>query len=175
MADYKHLLRNLSDMVYEGLVKIGYSDAPVRIYYQEGALRQLLDLEQEAEIGPHLKAFKTFAKENLGELRITRNKDRFEFQVLSKGVRYIYENNSRRLFLRELIDAMNRPDCTFEEILKVFYKESDRILVQHADSGEFQYIVRFEDKEIDEFLYCFTFDEMGHYYHRLTEYDFLAL
>lgn len=176
MADYEKLERNISDTIYEGIMKIGFAEnEPMKIYYDLGLLCQLLDCEEDADLKVLFPEFKKEVEPRLGTLIIKRIKGRFEFTVLGEGVRYIYENNSRRHFLKELIQALEKKDCTMEQILPIFRKESEDLTILEEDQGEFQYVVYFNDSSIDEFKYCFTFDEMGHYYHRLLDYDYHKL
>ena len=82
------------------------------------------------------------------------------------------ESNPRRFFLRQLIDTIRGRNCTLEQIKEIFAAESQDYVCEEIDDSEFQYVVYFKDENIDEYKYCFTFDVMGSYYHRLIDYDF---
>ncbi|HIT90765.1 MAG TPA: DUF3877 family protein [Candidatus Merdenecus merdavium] len=173
--NYAHLEKNISDMIFEGLLKIGYfKEQRISIYYDKGLLSYLLGVDylEEEEYASCFKGFKEYVSSTLPDLVIKRQKERFEFSVSSEGVSYIYHNNSSRKFLKELIDVLNKKECTLEEIIHVFESVSKEIVVDHVEHPEFQYVIYFKDKDMDEFKYCISFDEMGHYYHRLIDYDF---
>jgi hypothetical protein len=173
--DYTHLEKNISDMIFEGLIKIGYVDKQrISVYYDLGLLSYLLGVEMLAfeQWRECFSGFKAFTADRLIGLEIKRQGHRFEFSVSGEGVDYIYKNNKSRKFLKELIAVLNRTDCTLEQITDVFQKVSEDIVIEKASHPEFQYVIYFKDKEIDEFKYCISFDEMGHYYHRLLDYDF---
>lgn len=176
MPNYKKLERNISDTIYEGIMKIGFAERePMKIYYDLGLLCQLLGCNEDVDLKEVLSGFKKEVEPRLGAIMIKKIKGRFEFTVCGEGVRYIYENNSRRHFLKALIRVLEEKDCTIENILQVFRDESEDITVLEEDHGEFQYVIYFNDSSIDEFKYCFTFNEMGHYYHRLLDYDYHKL
>ena len=57
-------------------------------------------------------------------------------------------------------------------VKNIFEKESADYVCEEINDSEFQYVIYFRDANIDEYKYCFTFDIMGSYYHRLIDYDF---
>ena len=85
------------------------------------------------------------------------------------------QSNPRGNFLTELIRRIRNRDCSVEEIKSIFEAESPDYICEEIDNSEFQYVIYFKDENIDEYKYCFTFDAMGSYYHRLIEYDFEKL
>ena len=80
--------------------------------------------------------------------------------------------NSDRIFLKTLIEKVRDRNCSIQDIKQVFEAESSKYCCIETEGDEFQYVVYFEDSGIDEYKYCFTFDAMGSYYHRFTDYDF---
>ncbi len=173
--DFARLKKNISDMIYEGMVKIGYQQNSVSVYYNSGLLAFLLGTEAENMTAGLWKdgiaAFKKYVEPEFGMITVKRKGDRFEFQVPEEGVRYIYEHNESREFLNKLVAVLKAETVTLEEVLTVFREVSEDLEIQEVDNSEFQYVISFKDTSIDEFKYCFTFDEMGHYYHRLVDYD----
>ena len=171
--DYKHLEKNISDMIYEGMVKLGDKGGEnVSIFYDNALLCYLLGLDKNDNAKDYFDEFKESVKNTIGEIDIKPSNGRFQFTVNSKGTKYIYDNNSKRTFLKDLIKALNERNCTLADIIDIFKKENENVIVEEIDNSEFQYVIYFADKNIDEFRYCFTFDSMGKYYHRLLEYDF---
>lgn len=170
-----HLEKNISDMIYEGMVKIGYiENQSVSVYYDPGLLCYLLHTDRltNEEMAECLEEFKQYVIPRLGSIAIKYAKGRYEFCVCKDGVKYIYENNQSRGFLPKLVEVLQNRENGLEQIIKVFREVSENIRVEEVEHSEFQYVISFEDKQIDEFRYCFTFDEMGRYYHRLLDYDF---
>jgi len=173
--DFKHLEKNISDMIFESLIKIGYiEEQRISVYYDEGLLCYLLGIKDMAKENWRicLASFKEYVSPRLSDLEIKRQGDRFEFSVSGDGVRYIYEHNHSRSFLKSLVEVLQDRNCVLEDILPIFEEVSSDVITEVIRHSEFQYVIYFVDKSIDEFKYCFTFDEMGHYYHRLLDYDF---
>lgn len=178
---FLHLERNLVAMIYEGMVKIGYHKGERQsIYYDYDLLCYLLDIEEQVvaehvDILPRLMEFCEFISAHLGKVKVTMEKGRYKITVPEEGVDTIFEENKENTFLVELIATLRKKDCDIEEIKNVFYTYSDEVVCEPSEHAEFDYVVYFKDTTIDEFKYCFTFDVMGRYYHRLTEYDFTHL
>lgn len=175
--NFTHLEKNISDMVFEGMVKIGYmKDQSVSVYYDPGLLCYLLDVREEEmdakKLEKCLENFRTIVEPHFPGIVIKYAKKRYEFCIAKEGVQYIWEHNQSREFLRKLVELLNEPSCTLEQITAVFREVSQEITIEEINHSEFQYVISFRDPSIDEFRYCFTFDEMGHYYHRLLDYDF---
>ncbi|ROR28161.1 uncharacterized protein DUF3877 [Mobilisporobacter senegalensis] len=178
---FLHLERNLEAMIYEGIVKIGYVKGEKQsIYYDYDLLVYLLNIEQEQEnikmdIMPRLREFQTFVLKNWGKIGIEIENHRYKFNLPGGTIDHIYEKNKDNLFLSDLIGALSVKDCTLDNIMSVFYKYSQDIVCEESKNPEFNYVIYFKDTNIDEFKYCFTFGEMGKYYHRLTPFDYERL
>lgn len=173
--NFTHLEKNISDMIFEGMVKIGYMEGKsVSVFYDPGLVCYLLDTGEmeETSLQNCMVEFAEFVKPHFHDLKVKFEAGRYEFAVPKEGVKYIYENNTSREFLKKLVQVLQGPACGLEEIIDVFREVSEHITVEEIQHSEFQYVITFQDKHIDEFHYCFTFDEMGHYYHRLLDYDF---
>ncbi|GFI62432.1 hypothetical protein IMSAG049_01614 [Clostridiales bacterium] len=120
--------------------------------------------------------FPEYCEKELGSVTIDKASDgRFGIKVYSDGIIKIMESNPRRFFLKELIKKIRNRDCTIDDVKKIFEKESPNYVCDEIDNSEFQYVVYFLDKDIDEYKYCFTFDSMGSYYHRVIDYDYEKL
>ena len=117
--------------------------------------------------------FKDFVADKLGKIDMEIASDRrYGLRVYSDEIDKIMKSNPRRFFLRELIDKIRDRNCTIDEIKNIFEKESADYVCEEINDSEFQYVIYFRDANIDEYKYCFTFDIMGSYYHRLIDYDF---
>lgn len=170
---YSYLLKNLSDSIFEMMLKLGEKhNSSMCIYYTPDLVAYLLGLS-EREAGLAMKGFKPFAMAELGRLDIEKASDgRIGIRVYSEGIDKIMEINPRKHFLGELIEKIRDRNCSLDEIKNIFEKESSDYTCEKIDDSEFQYVIFFNDKNIDEYKYCFTFDVMGSYYHRLIDYDF---
>ena len=170
---YSYLLKNLSDSIFEMMLKLGEKhNSSMCIYYTEDLAAFLLgtDVDKTAE---KIIAFKPYAEERLGRIDVERASDgRYGIRVYSEGIDKIMDSNPRKAFLNELIEKIRDRSCSIDEIKKILAKESSDFVCEEIDDSEFQYVVYFKDESIDEYKYCFTFDVMGSYYHRLIDYDF---
>lgn len=175
--DYKHLEKNICDTVHEGQVKLGYVKECVRIYYFLASLENLLGVKvkDEWEMAKVLQEFHKVRDPRLGELVISHEGKRFCFTIPEQGVTYIYESYKENVFLKHLMECLSDPNCQIEDIIKVFKEQSDSVICEKTEGAEFDYVLYFEDKEIDEFRYCFSIGQMGAYYHRFTEADYQSI
>lgn len=175
---FVELERNLEATIHEGTVKLGYIEGQsVGIYYNIDLLLYLLRAEhkKQEDLMKLLEEFTSNIEEQWGKIKIEKENKRYKFIVSSKGVNYIVKKNANNTFLKDLIHEMELKDCNVESILDIFRKYSKDVIVETSDNDEFEYIIYFKDRNLDPFKYCFTFDEMGRYYHRLTDYDFEQL
>ncbi|MBD9219402.1 MAG: hypothetical protein EGQ35_03630 [Clostridiales bacterium] len=168
-----YLLKNLSDSIFEMMLKLDEQhNSSMCIYYTQELAAFLLGCKKE-ELPEKLNEFKTYAEKKLGRVDVeTASDNRYGIRVYSNGIDIIMESNPRRFFLRQLIDTIRGRNCTLEQIKEIFAAESQDYVCEEIDDSEFQYVVYFKDENIDEYKYCFTFDVMGSYYHRLIDYDF---
>lgn len=175
---FSNLTSNLEAMLYESMEKIGYCKGEsIRIYYTPELLFHLLGATNltPKDIEELLKEFSEENKELWGELLCKNEHGRYKIEVSSKGVDYVYEKNKENHFLRDLIQVLREPNTTIDKVMEVFHQYSNDVICEKSKDEEFEYAVSFQDKTIDGFIYCFTFDELGQYYHRFTEFDFQKL
>jgi hypothetical protein len=178
MADttgFKDLEENIETTIYEGLLKLGYqNNESFSIYYDLDLLNYLMGaaFESNEECLIYLQEFITFVNPRFIKLRIVLERNRFRFTVPWEGIAYIYRKNENNLFLKELIQTVNSHSFTLEDILEVFHRYSEDYICEEIDNSEFQYVIYFKDSSMDKFKYCFTFDQMGGYYHRLLDFSY---
>jgi hypothetical protein len=175
---FRHLQSNIESMIYESLVKLGSSKGEqMSIYYDIELLLYLLnrDSNEKKDIVSILKAFQDFAKQNFLDVCIEMEKGRYKFTLNSDAVGYIYNKHKDNTFLKELIRTLANKDVTIEDILEVFKQQSSEVICEKVENSEFDYVIYFEDQSSDEFKYCFTFDDMGKYYHRFIDYNYQRL
>lgn len=175
--NWKHLQKNIMDTIYEGQVKIGYEKSGIQIYYMFSSLESLLGVlvPSVKEMDVLMQVFKAKVTDALGPISITRDNERFCFYIPEEGTKFIYETYEENSFLRDLIEVVKNPACSLDDILSVFKKQSPDVVCQKMLDAEFDYVIYYKDKSIDEYMYCFNIGEMGAYYHRFTEADYASV
>lgn len=172
LKGFEHLKKNIYDYIYEGMVKLGYDKGKsVSIFYQKGLLAWLLNTDENS-IDSLIPDFKDYVKKYLGDVKIEKGSERYKVTVPYEGVLEIAESYKDHTFLKKLVDTLGKKDCTINDIENVFKSISPDYVKEEVDNSEFQYVFYFKDKSIDEFRYCFSFDMLGKYYHRLLDYDY---
>ncbi len=173
---YSYFLKNLSDSIFEMMLKLGEEyNSSMCIYYTKDLGAFLIGVTED-NVEEKLPELKKYIEERLGRTDVEFASDgRFGVRVYSDGIDKIMDINPRKHFLNELIEKIRDRSCSIDEIKKIFEKESNDYICEEIDDSEFQYVVYFKDENIDEYKYCFTFDVMGSYYHRLIDYDFERL
>lgn len=173
--DFKELERNIETTIYEGTLKLGYNpDDSFRIYYDLDLLNYLLqkDFSSNVQCLNYLQEFIGYVRPRLYNIRIVLEKGRFKFTISKEGIAYIYSQNQNNNFLKELIQIVKSHNFTLDDVLTIFSHYSKEYICEEMDNSEFQYVIYFKDSNIDKFKYCFSFDEMGGYYHRLLDYSY---
>jgi len=173
--NYMNLEKNICDTVKEGQIKIGYDEGAVRLYYPIESIAELLETDNTSIQDMHalLMDFNKVCSERLGDIEISNKEERFCFMIPKEGTRYINENYKDNPFLREFIENITKPNCTLQDMRKVFHHYSQNIYFEEND--ELGYIIYFKDGTIDEYVYCLKFDEFGATYHRFTKLDYQKL
>ena len=177
MTDFAKLEKNIIDIIAEEQIKLGYRSEVIRLYYPLLSLNRLLGTDCDTEqIKPLLESFCDYVEGKLGRLEISNREERFCFMIPAKGSDYVHErmqdDESGYGFIRDFITTVSKHGVTLDEVLRQFYKYSDRVHVEKVSHGEFDYLVYFEDGQPDDFRYCIT-DEGCHFiYHRFTVEDY---
>jgi hypothetical protein len=172
---FKELEKNIETTIYEGILKLGYNaDEALSIYYDLDLLNYLLqnDFNSNTQCLDYLQEFIVYVNPRLYSINISLEKGRFKFTVPKEGIAYIYRQNQNNNFLKELIQMVKSHNFTLDEVLTIFRHYSNEFVCEEMNNSEFQYVIYFKDSNIDKFKYCFSFDEMGGYYHRLLDYSF---
>lgn len=171
------LERNIEETIFEGQVKLGYIKEKMNIYYMEPSLAYLLKLntDDSDSIKHNIVNFKKFAEERLGDIKVTVKNNRYCFTISEKGVEYIYKSNRKNNFLSDLINVLADKNCSLDDVLKVFKRKSEEIICEESSGSEFDYVIYYKDENIDIFRYCFSFNELGAYYHRFIPFDYESI
>ncbi|SHO50820.1 DUF3877 family protein [Anaerocolumna xylanovorans] len=177
-SKYKALLDNVKTTVYEGLLKLGLTKGEsFGIYYELDLLNYLLgtDFESNKDMEHELGTFQAFAKDSHIPLLISHEGSRFRFLVAPDGVAYINEYCSSSDFLKELISLAGSHTFTLEQVLAAFKNSGQEYTLREVEDAEFEYVISFQDKDFDPYLYCFHFWQGHGHYHRLLEYSYKKL
>lgn len=178
------LAKNICETVYEGQIKLGYRKERIQLYYQLGSMQYLLAdqktlIEQTGrkeltgkDFDPLIPDLEDQLRTQIGEVKITRQKQRLEIIISAEAVANIYENRKQDTFLEELIQILAQSQTGLTQVMDVFRRKSPDVICEKAPNDEFDYVIYFKDSQIDDFRYCFSFGEMGNYYHRFIPYDY---
>jgi len=175
LKEFMSLEENIETTIYEGLLKLGYlENEKLSIYYDLDLLNHLLGTsftENDACL-EYLKDFKSYVSTRFHNISILIEKDRFQFTVPAEGIAYINKQNENNNFLKELINTVKLHAFTLQDIIIIFEHYSKDYICEKIDNSEFEYVLYFKDSNFDKFKYCFTFDQMGGYYHRLLDFSY---
>lgn len=172
--NFQRLARNIEQTIYEGMVKIGFLEGRAsQVYYDLKLLGFLLetDLRDVEKAVPVLQTFEKYLQNDLVDIEIRLEKERFCFVIGKEAMKSIYQRNKKDPFLGNLVQVMGSRQGTLSEVIGVFEKTGLDYVVEEVDNPEFSHIFSFKDKEYDEHYYCFYFDQMGSYYHRLLAFE----
>ncbi|WP_455714828.1 DUF3877 family protein [Anaerosporobacter sp.] len=174
---YQLLEKNVIDTIHEWQVKLGYTEEMIRIYYNRDSLEHLvkLSLPTVVEAKEFLIDWRETVKDRLGKVHLSNKEERFCIGVPADGTKYVYEKKKESTFLTDLMKVLKEPSCTIEQILGVFKKQSPNVVCEKVTGEEFDYVIYYEDYALDSFRYCFSFGQMGAFYHRFSEYDYQTI
>lgn len=174
---YRLLENNVIDTIHEWQVKLGYTEEMIRIYYNRDSLEHLvmLQLPTIKEAKSFLIAWREQVKSHFGEVHLSNNGERFCIGIPAEGTKYVHEQRKGSTFLIDLMEVLKESSCTIEQILEVFKKQSSGVICEKATDEEFDYVIYYEDEDVDSFRYCFSLGEMGAFYHRFSEYDYQTI
>lgn len=176
ILEWDDLRENVETTIYEGVLKLGYADdESFSIYYDMDLLNHLLhtNLKKINAMKDYLVNFSDYMVDYIPGFSVTSlpNK-RFKFTVARDGILVIKENNKNNTFLRNIIDLVNTHKFTIDHIVDIFKSTGEDFALEASQNPEFKYVIYFKDQSVDKFKYCFSFDELGAYYHRLLDFSY---
>jgi len=175
--NYQALKQNLTDVIKESQIKIGYTPNAVSLHYPVESLNGFLGTDCTIdEMKTVLKGFCEAVRPELGEIRVSIAEGKFSLTVPVQGVAYIHEHVEGSAFLIDFVALLKTAqNITIEDILKIFRKYSENVICKEIQDDEFSYLVYFGDGKPDDYRYCIDID-FGHaIYHRFTPSDYEAL
>ena len=169
------LRQSLIDALEEGQLKLGYRREAVRLYYPLASLCALLDLQTD-RAGMHaaLLAFARAQRDFFGEIAVSSKGERFCLTVPPEGVERVHAQVDEHGFLAEFLQAVSRHGATLSDVLAVFRRYSDRVIVRELRGGEFDHLVYFEVGVPNAYYYCLAEEPCHLNYHRFTREDYEA-
>lgn len=173
------LVKNIIDQIKEAQIKLGYMRESMRFYYPLSSINSMLDMDFEStgELISYIHSKNILDNTIIGKLLLSIYEDRIEVSVSADGVTYVYENIPSPPFLTDIINLFATHHSTgIDEIRSVFEKYSNDYVCERMPVGwDFDYVMYFKDKSIDEYYYCIK-NEMHHtIYHRFSKEDFQML
>lgn len=170
---FAKLEKNIIDVMKEEQVKLGYRRETIRLFYPVLSLNRLLDTDYEAkQMADILNLFCDYVKDRLGRIEISNRGESFCFTIPEQGAEYVHKNMGDKEFIIDFINTVSKHGVTMDEVLQQFYKYSDKVHVEKASHGEFDYLVYFENGKPDDFRYCITDEGCHIIYHRFTVDDY---
>lgn len=171
--DFTKLERNISDVIKEEQLKLGYRKETIRLYYPLLTLNRFLNADFDVnDMIRALTAFVGSVVDKFGNIEISHEGERFCFCFPPEASEYIHLNTDNTGFLYDFIETVSKHGVSIEEVIEQFRKYSDHVHVERINHGEFDYLVYFEDGVPDEFRYCLTDEGCHIIYHRFTIDDY---
>ena len=171
--NYNNLRKNIYDVIKEEQIKLGYKKESIRLYYPLQSLNRFLGTDfKSSEMLKELQDFAKSVRNELGDVEITIDNERFCFFFSDKATEYVHQNTPQDGFLYDFIETVSKHNIKIEDIISLFRKYSDKVHFEEIHNGEFNYLIYFEDGESDEYRYCLTEEGPHITYHRFTEDDY---
>ena len=165
--------RNLVDIMKEEQAKLGFRKEKIRLYYPLSSLNHFFGTSDDADqMQERLNHLPVVITEKLGEVAATHKAERFCFHIPEEGSEYVHNNMKENEFIKSLIELLQKHGCKMDDILNLFHKYSDNIITENMDNGEFDILIRFEDKPDDPYYYCFKDEGCHIIYHRFLKEDY---
>ena len=173
MTGFEKLENSLIDVIKEEQAKLGFKEEKIHLYYPLSSLNHFFSAQDSAdEMAARLSHIPEALVQKLGQVTTTHRGDRFCFYIPEPGSVYVHENMKENEFIKVLIELVQQHDCTKEKLLNLFASYWEKTEYQDMNNGEFDFYIRFVDKEDDMYYYCFK-DEGFHFiYHRFLPEDY---
>ena len=173
MTGFEKLENSLIDVIKEEQAKLGFKEEKIHLYYPLSSLNHFFSAQDSAEeMAARLAHMPEELVQKLGEVSATHKGDRFCLYIPEPGSVYVHENMKENELIKVLIELVQQHDCTKEKLLNLFASYGEKTEYQDMNNGEFDFYIRFVDKEDDIYYYCFK-DEGFHFiYHRFLPEDY---
>ena len=169
------LAQNIVDVLEEGQLKLGYRREAVRLYYPLGSLNAFFASSYDRmQMRETLARFAADHRQVFGDIAVSSKGDRFCLTVPPEGVERVHAQLDKHGFLAKFIRTIARHGATLDDLLAVFRRYSDSVIVQPLHNGEFDYLIYFADGRPDDYRYCIAEEPCHLTYHRFTQADYEA-
>lgn len=170
------LITNIIDQIKEAQLKLGYAYETIRLYFPLESLNAILETDYNSieKLLEALRCNEQLKTSILGELRFFSHEGRVEVRIPPKGSEYVHSNVPEPMFLKKLLQLFGENHhLTIEQIQACFAAVDQKYVCEKMKPGsDFDYVIYFEDKQIDAYYYCVKM-EMGHtIYHRFIKEDY---
>lgn len=172
--NYERLEKNITDNIKEAQVKLGFDGRPMSLNYTESSLKSLLSVNDDVKSA--LENFSVAVRDRFGEITFREIKNGYCITISSDGTSYVNSLDGFE-FITEFVNTVRNHGVSFEDVISVFKKYSDNVIIEEKHNGEFDFLVYFADGVPDEYLYCIALEEEidGHVhitYHRFIREDY---
>lgn len=171
-------LQNIIDQIKEAQIKLGYERETMRFYYMPATLQTLLHTEiaTAEELCRFLETSDEYKDCVLGTLTFSVHAGRIEVLVPLEGAEYVGTKVTASPFLKEIILLFSKHHIGIEDVKEVFaHYNENYICKQMPEGSDFDYVLYFQDGQVDVYYYCVK-QEMGHLiYHRFLKKDYELL
>lgn len=173
MTGFDKLENSLIDVIKEEQAKLGFKEEKIHLYYPLSSLNHFFAAQDTAdEMAARLSEMPESLVQKLGQVSATHKGERFCFYIPEPGSVYVHENMKENEFIKVLIDLVQQHDCTKEKLLDLFASYWDKTECKDMNNGEFDFFIRFIDKEDDLYYYCFKAEGFHFIYHRFLPEDY---
>ena len=162
-------LKTINDMIKEQQMKLGYVRETVRLYIPGESLAHILfgdGYDYNCDFSNQVNE-----QVGLNGINITKIDTRYIINVYPEYNEFVHNNIPDNLFLADLIELFRHHNISIEDVKNVFSRYTNNYIYEESKTDEFDYLLYFNDKHIDDYYYLVKFDEGHASYHRFNEYD----
>ena len=201
----QRLIKNITDQIKEAQMKLGFVRESIRLYFPWESFMVLLGetLEEKEGSGIHsedkifpadgncsetenkerksrilneLNGSPEFAASGRGQVSFRESTGRVEVTIPPEGAEYVHREISDPPFLKAVIELFGtHHNLSVDDICACFARFSQDYECLKIQDNDFDYVLYFQDAEIDPYYYCIKM-EMGHtIYHRFIKEDYEKL
>ncbi|MCI5731753.1 MAG: DUF3877 family protein [Eubacterium sp.] len=167
----EHLEKNIIEQIQEAQLKLGFVKETVRLYYPLDSLNAILNIHCQEGNEMCIQLASVFPDFTFG-----CRGERVEISVPPDYVEYVHREVKTPAFLAEMIARFQENQhLTFQQVQQIFAEFGEYECQKMPEGADFDYVLYFENPDIDSYYYCIRM-EMGHtIYHRFMKEDYEQL
>lgn len=176
--NFDRLEKNITDIIAEQQIKLGYRKEKVELYYLANSLNHLLGMDGcIMDISKALVEFSGSVLPRLGKLHISNKEERFCITIPPEGSEYVHGLIASGSigginFLEDFLAIISRHNLTIDDVIAVFSRYSSDVHIEKMEDEDFEYLIYFENGLPDAYRYCINFEGQHLIYHRFTIEDY---